>query len=179
MGQKTEHGLARWKHKDRCCVKYCRNPRATSKKSKKCHKHTQQEYRERNPISSILNTIRTGAKRRGIECTLVLPEFREWCLANGYPAKGMHLDRKRATEGYTIDNICVLTAKDNIVKGNKERRTEEHKEHMKVRRLFVRRKASCDVVVSGEGDVVASQDCDVVARASVDVVAVPPENCPF
>lgn len=47
--------------------------------------------------------------------------FKEWALSSGY-RKGLTIDRINATLGYGPKNCQWLTAKENTIKGNKERK---------------------------------------------------------
>lgn len=51
--------------------------------------------------------------------------FRKWALETGF-TKGMTIDRIDARKGYHPDNCQWLTAKENTIKGNKERVLTKH-----------------------------------------------------
>lgn len=51
---------------------------------------------------------------RNIEFALPKDEFVEWFMANDF--KGCSVDRIDNTKGYTMDNIQLLTLKENIIK---------------------------------------------------------------
>lgn len=173
----TKPERAKYKAKSRCAVKYCRNNKA--KRGSVCHKHRQAAWRKNNPVSAALAKIRDRAKRKGIYFDITLEQFKEFCAEHGYPAVGMHLDREIATEGYTIDNIQVLTAANNIAKGNRERTTEEYKAYYVQRKLFVRKSSAVNVDTSATVAVDTLEDDDVDTQFSVDVDTVPLEAQPF
>lgn len=52
--------------------------------------------------------------------------FIDWALVNGYEI-GLTIDRINSDEGYKPDNCQFITAKQNTIKGNKERRLKEYK----------------------------------------------------
>lgn len=116
----------------KCSVKYCRNPRHQQRLV--CAKHAMREWRKRNPVTEILNTIRARARRKKIECSLTLAEFKEFCISNGYTPGVHHIDREEATEGYHIWNIRVLGGAENIAKGNRERHSEKYQAYLATRK---------------------------------------------
>lgn len=52
--------------------------------------------------------------------------FIEWAYDNGYE-EGLTIDRIDPTKGYEPGNCQFITARENTVKGNKERRLREYK----------------------------------------------------
>jgi len=128
------------KRKTGCCdVKHCRNRRRG--KSFMCSKHIMQEWRANNPVTSILNTIRDRARRRGIPFSLSLQEFKEFCATNGYNSRQHHIDRDDPTDGYHLHNIVVLGASANIAKGNRERHSPRYQAYLASRKADSRRQA--------------------------------------
>lgn len=57
-----------------CTVRFCRNPR--HQKRRLCTKHAMQEWRTRNPVTELLNTIRNRARRKNIGFSLTVEEFK-------------------------------------------------------------------------------------------------------
>lgn len=112
----------------KCSVKYCRNPRHQQRTI--CAKCAMRKWRKDNPVTEIINTIRGRAKRKKIECTITLAEFKAFCLHNGYTPGVHHIDRIDPTEGYHIWNIQVLGGGENIAKGNRERHSEKYQAYL-------------------------------------------------
>jgi len=108
-----------------CVVKYCRKKRAVT--STLCAMHKMHAFRMRNPLLATYLRLRDGAKRRGLEFGLTREQFRELCEITGYlEGKGtsplsMTLDRIDARRGYVPGNLQVMTLRDNVAKGNRER----------------------------------------------------------
>ncbi len=119
----------------KCSVKYCRNPRHQQRTI--CAKHAMQEWRRNNPVTEILNTIRGRAKRKKIECTITLVEFKAFCATHNYQPGVHHIDREDATEGYHLWNIRVLGGAENIAKGNRERHSERYQAYLATRKAVV------------------------------------------
>lgn len=119
----------------KCSIKYCRNLRHQGRVI--CAKHVMQEWRRNNPVTEILNTIRARARRKKIECSITLVEFKEFCLLNNYQPRVHHIDRIEATDGYHIHNIQVLGGAENIAKGNRERHSERYQAYLATRRGVV------------------------------------------
>lgn len=97
----------------------------------KCGTCRSKEYRKNNPLQSAYITLRYNAKRRGKAFDLTFEEFKEFAIATDYIIKkgkqklSYTIDRIHDTEGYTRDNIQVLTNADNVKK--------EHRRVMKVK----------------------------------------------
>lgn len=115
-----------------CSIKYCRNPRHQQRTI--CAKHVMQEWRRNNPVTEILNTIRGRARRKKIECTITLAEFKVFCAEHNYQPRMHHIDRIEAIEGYHIWNIQVLGGGENIAKGNRERHSERYQAWLATRK---------------------------------------------
>jgi hypothetical protein len=68
------------------------------------------------------NTLRYNAKRRGKAFDLTFEQFKEFCRKTNYinkkgkTASSYSIDRIRPAEGYTVDNIQVLTLAANSLK---------------------------------------------------------------
>ena len=116
----------------KCKVAFCRKlPRdiGTHPKSHQlCGKHYKELWRMNNPVHCAYDNLRASARKRKIEFTLTLEEFKALVEPTRYmDEKGctrycLHIDRIEATQGYHFDNLQVLTCTENVVKGNAERR---------------------------------------------------------
>lgn len=102
-----------------CATKKCKNKVKRSGYCRSCHiKH----YRERNNLRYSYQCLKDNAKRRGKIFELTFEQFSSFAVETDYMkkkgifAKNMHIDRKKETEGYTIDNIQLLTNSQNIKK---------------------------------------------------------------
>jgi hypothetical protein len=107
-----------------CRVRGCR--KRHGKKDRICPKHKMFLWRTRCPVTAEYHRIRNKAKARGIPF-LVSPEaFADFCEMTKYlELKGtnredIHIDRKRSTDPYTIENMELLTNWQNVKKQNIE-----------------------------------------------------------
>lgn len=108
------------KDPSRCVTPYCRNSREGQ--NRRCSKCRRREWRERYPLKSRLAHVRDRARRKGLEFALTLEDFAELERLCGGPITSRHhIDRICVARGYTRDNVQVLSAADNIAKGNRER----------------------------------------------------------
>lgn len=103
-----------------CSIKYCSRKRAKGRKI--CCTHYSRQWREKNPIRDAYNNLKSNAKRRKKVFDLTFEEFKEFAVKTEYldkkgrSATGYHVDRIREEDGYTRDNIQVLTNSENIKK---------------------------------------------------------------
>jgi len=103
-----------------CATKYCRN--IVRCRGRKCSTCVSREATKRNPMRRCYRNLKSNAKRRGKEFTLTFEQFAEFAVRTDYINKrgitpdGYTIDRKDNTKGYTIDNIRVLTNKQNLQK---------------------------------------------------------------
>lgn len=114
----------------KCVTAFCRNrlPRSQRRKGNiHCSKCMMRRWRTNNPLASLLLMWRDRARRKQVPFDLTL-EYVQWLVTDtGYldnrgVFKGcLHLDRKIPALGYTRGNVQVLTAEDNVAKGNRER----------------------------------------------------------
>lgn len=80
------------------------------------------EWRRKNPIHAAYLNKKSNAKKRGIPFMLTLEEWTEFCIATDYVKSqaetrtAYHVDRIDNNKGYTIDNIELITAADNVRK---------------------------------------------------------------
>lgn len=105
-----------------CSAKFCRRPRSVTQAL--CHKHKNAQWRELNPHAYHYGRLRANAKRRGIACTLTLPEYRAaWAgrWDSGPKPKGLHLDRIDRARGYEPGNVQVLPMPLHVIKTRMER----------------------------------------------------------
>jgi hypothetical protein len=109
----------------KCATMDCRN--ILTDDHKRCAKCRKREYKFKYPLLYTFHAFRGNARRRGKDFNITLDEFKAWCAKNGYmETKGKtgsssSIDRIRDWEGYTIDNIRILTLADNTRKENLRR----------------------------------------------------------
>lgn len=109
---------------DFCCAYGCSN-KPIKKKGGLCHKHYRRKRREEDPVGVRYNNFKGNAKKRNIPFDITLDEFRSFCQKTGYIiTKGKRgqnatIDRINNSKGYTIDNIQLLTNRQNASKGCK------------------------------------------------------------
>ncbi|WP_338731744.1 hypothetical protein [Mangrovimonas cancribranchiae] len=105
-----------------CCAYGCKGePIATI--GGLCHKHYARKIRETRPRIARYNQFKQNAKRRGKAFSITFKQFCEFCDKTGYLKNGLRgfnatIDRKDNTKGYHIDNIQLLTLRQNISKFN-------------------------------------------------------------
>lgn len=117
-----------------CVVRGCREKHVPERKAGKlylCGGHFQARWRAMNPKQAAYDTLRTHARQRRIGFALTFTRFVEITDAAGFWNRRpedptLSIDRIRAAEDYSDDNVQVLTLTDNVVKGNKERWLPEH-----------------------------------------------------
>lgn len=108
-----------------CCAYNCANE-PVERKGGLCHKHYARKRREVDPIYSRFNQFKGNAKKRNKPFTITLEEFRQFCLDTGYLiqkgkcGQNTTVDRIRNPEGYHINNIQLLTNRQNASKGASE-----------------------------------------------------------
>lgn len=105
-----------------CCAYNCTN-KPIKKKGGLCHKHFARKRREEYPVSARFNQFKGNARRRNKPFTITPEEFRDFCKKTGYlidkGKRGMNatIDRINNKAGYSIDNIQLLTNRQNASKG--------------------------------------------------------------
>ena len=83
-------------------------------------------FKQRRPVTYAYQTLKDNSKRRGIEFTLTLQEFNDFCYESEYlqgkgrSKSGYSIDRMDNNKGYTRDNIKVMLFADNCRKGAKK-----------------------------------------------------------
>lgn len=108
------------KKKGLCCAYRCRKKPA--KRDRFCPMHRHRFRKHNDPEAYTFYALKSNAKRRGIEFTLTLMQFREFCQTTGYiEKKGKHpramtIDRHINSIGYTEDNIRCISLNENSSK---------------------------------------------------------------
>ena len=107
-----------------CCAYGCKNA-PVKKKRNLCHKHYARITRVMDPIASRYNQFKCNATRRKKEFNITIKQFRTFCNETGYiitaGKRGMNatIDRIDNSKGYSIDNIQLLTNRQNASKGDR------------------------------------------------------------
>ena len=102
-----------------CATPYCRN---TTQGRKHCSSCRYKKWREANPVKYAYLNLKHNAKKRGVLFTITFEDFKEWCTKVKYigfagrSADSLTIDRRYNDIGYHIDNIQVMTRRENIVK---------------------------------------------------------------
>ena len=108
-----------------CCAYACRNE-PIKKKGGLCHKHYARKLREQDPVLVRWMQAKGKAKQRNKPWSITLDQFRDFCNQTGYLVKkgrrgqNSTIDRIDNNKGYTIDNIQLLTNRQNASKGDKD-----------------------------------------------------------
>jgi hypothetical protein len=108
----------------RCATPYCLN--SPVKHRTLCHKCRSKQYRDKNKLKATYQIMKDNAKRRNIEFSITLPEFKQFCTDTGYleikgtEAESGTVDRIDPRYGYTLNNIQVLTLSENVKKKKKD-----------------------------------------------------------
>jgi len=115
----------------RCATKYCRNKRA--KKRSLCERCRKRAYREKHPVKAYYHNLCSHARKRKLRVEFSFEEFEVWAFSAGFFTESgrdeeKHIDRRDGSKNYTLENIQVLSANENIVKGNRERHSKYYKE---------------------------------------------------
>jgi hypothetical protein len=104
-----------------CATKYCLND--TAPNSKLCHKCRSRKWRKQNPLRAAFITLKSNAKKRNCIVELTFEEFSWFCKQTNYiERKGLESDSltidrvKESVRIYRLDNIQVLTRKQNVDK---------------------------------------------------------------
>lgn len=100
----------------KCTTKYCKN---SADSAGLCYKCISRKRRAADPVKASYYNLKANAKRRGKEFSLTLEEFKQFCVKTEYlnwvgrGADSYHVDRIDETKGYHVDNIQVLTNREN------------------------------------------------------------------
>ncbi len=115
-----------------CPVKGCRKA-GHSQKFSLCHCHYQHRWRMRSPKRSAYATLRDHAKQRGIKFTIsfdfflgLTEAFRFFDHEAESRGETLTIDRKEACKGYEPGNVIIMTHRENVQKGNRERHLPEY-----------------------------------------------------
>lgn len=94
-----------------------------------CDRCRRRRWRVNNPFRYIHSELKKSAKRRGIYFDIHIGAFIEFCLDNNlyrdsykFTSESLTVDRVDPDLGYTMDNIQVITQRQNIIKGNQQRK---------------------------------------------------------
>lgn len=106
----------------KCATNYCRNE---TKGRKYCSTCRSKQARKNDAIKYSYITLKNNAKRRGIDFSLTLNEFKKFCYETDYikgkgkTSQSYSVDRKEADIGYHYWNLQMLTVSENAKKGKK------------------------------------------------------------
>lgn len=108
------------KNKINKCKHGCGNEKAEGRNE--CYKCRSRGIRERKPIDVCFYDLKSSARKRNLEFSLELAWFKDWVMGTEYMLKkgrlseSLNIDRIRNLEGYTPDNIQILTKHNNVCK---------------------------------------------------------------
>lgn len=100
-----------------CCVRFC-NRTAVPGRSE-CSTCKDRKWRSKHPEHHLWNNLKKSARRRGIQFTITLEEFKRFCAENDLVARvgrnpeDLTVDRRKAELGYSYDNLRALTNAEN------------------------------------------------------------------
>lgn len=104
----------------KCTTRGCKNK--CKGKVKHCTTCRSRIARLKDPVRYAYNNLKNRAGQRGIEFSLTIEQFREFCIKSQYIAgkgrtmESYTIDRIDNNHGYHIWNIQVMTKGDNIKK---------------------------------------------------------------
>lgn len=110
--------MAAKKAKNKCSTAFCKNRTPYTH----CGTCRSRKSRRKDPVKYAFQNIKNRAKQRGKSFSLTLEEFRKFCVKTKYiagkgrSAESYTIDRIDNDKGYSIDNIQVLTKRDNVIK---------------------------------------------------------------
>lgn len=117
------------KKKKGLCVAYRCGSKHTPK-NRFCSKHNHRYQKYKNPYKYTFQQKRSRAIKRGIEWSLTLDEFIEWCDENNYMAEkgkkanSASIDRKDPNKGYEKGNLQKLTLAQNSAKMHEDKKND-------------------------------------------------------
>jgi nitrate reductase beta subunit len=104
----------------KCQAPKCRNKVAGLHLCNTCRS---KKWREENPVKYAFYNLRNRAKQRGVLFTITFEDFKKWChrvdwigMEKGRGSNARSIDRRHNDIGYHLDNIQVLTKRDNVIK---------------------------------------------------------------
>ena len=122
----------------KCVTKWCRGNKAEKKtfytrqdgsrgysesRLNLCWKCRSRKLKKERPATYVLNMIRHSARKRGIPFDLTVDEFEGFCAQTAYLSgrgnkKGnLTVDRIDRRQGYSLNNIRVLSHAENSMQG--------------------------------------------------------------
>lgn len=107
-----------------CIAHSCVN-NSCKKKGELCHRHYKIRMKKRDPVYVRYNEFKSNAKKRSIEFSVTIQQFRNFCIKNNYiikkynRGKNMTIDRRCNVHGYHIWNMQILTMLQNQRKSTK------------------------------------------------------------
>lgn len=87
-----------------------------------CVTHYRREWRNKNPLKSSYQNLKTNANRRGKEFTITFEYFCKFAikcqliLNRGRTAEAYTVDRIKDHLGYVPGNLQMLTKRENVIK---------------------------------------------------------------
>jgi len=119
------------KEKGQYCCAYSCNNKPVEKLGGLCHKHYQRKRRKTDPVGVRFSQFKVNALKRNKDFSITLEQFRIFCQETGYcivkgrRGKNATVDRIDNKKGYHIDNIQLLTLRENVRKYYEEDRFED------------------------------------------------------
>lgn len=108
----------------KCITERCRKE---AKEGRFCYSCAKRRYAKKHPIEYAYATFKNNAKRRGKEFLITLDEFTQYCtktnllLGRGRTKEAWHIDRIDPNGPYSLDNIQILTNRENVQKQHREK----------------------------------------------------------
>lgn len=109
-------------------VIFCSCGRPAERYRRSCPACRKRDYNLKNPFHYVWQNLKYNAKRRGHEFLLTLEEFKLFCARTGYmelrgkTQDSMSIDRIDENRGYSLDNIQMITLRENSLKQAKTKR---------------------------------------------------------
>lgn len=103
----------------KCQTPHCKNQ---IKNGSYCSTCRYKKWRDTNPVKYSYFNLKHNAERRGVLFTITYEDFVQWCKKvkyigfSGRNADSFTIDRIHNDIGYHIDNIQVMTKRDNVIK---------------------------------------------------------------
>lgn len=104
---------------NRCLTPYCKNK---VKGKYPCSTCRSRKSREANPVRYAYHNLKSSAAKRDLPFTISLEQFKDWCIKvdyighKGRAAASYTCDRRYNDIGYHVDNIQVMTKRNNVKK---------------------------------------------------------------
>ena len=121
-----------------CLTEQCLGSVKPNSKSPYCAKCRSRRFRSKHRVKALYADIRQNAKRRGIGFFITIDEWIIFCAETNYhnlvgnEAESMTVDRIKAWLPYTVDNIQMITRRENSIKvrqDNRDKITHYPKKH--------------------------------------------------